>query len=129
VGNRDGTVALTFNPIDLGDSNALQADLAEFGVPALVTTGQFCTSDPAPADLSQVMSYQATKHPTMTIHPTPIPRGAALSSGIFQLEGGDVRASTAALIDRNAYTCTSTFPNDVGQQSGRQGYFILGPSH
>jgi hypothetical protein len=49
-----GKVALTINPKELFDAAALQSDLARDGIPAKVTAGSFCSSDPAPAGFSQV---------------------------------------------------------------------------
>ena len=49
VSNSDGTATLTINPKELLDPAALQNDLAHYGIPAKVTSGSFCSSDPAPA--------------------------------------------------------------------------------
>ena len=49
VSNPNGTAALTISPKELLDPAALQSDLAQYGIPAKVTTGSFCSSDPAPA--------------------------------------------------------------------------------
>ena len=49
VSNSNGTATLTINPKELLDPAALQSDLARYGIPAKVTTGSFCSSDPAPA--------------------------------------------------------------------------------
>ena len=54
VGNHDGTVTLTINPLELFDPTALEDDLAQYDIPALVTIDKMCTSDPAPADISEV---------------------------------------------------------------------------
>ena len=49
VSNPNGTATLTISPKELLDPAALQSDLAQYGIPAKVTTGSFCSSDPAPA--------------------------------------------------------------------------------
>ena len=53
--NANGTATLTINPRVLFDPSALQSDLAQYGIPAKVTTGSFCSSDPAPSGFSQVV--------------------------------------------------------------------------
>jgi hypothetical protein len=135
VRNADGTDALTIHPRVLFDPTTLQNDLARYGIPARVTTGSFCSSDPAPADLSQVMTsspalqgnggYQHLQDPTVTIDPAAMPAGSELSFGTFQVSTGQETA--IALIDTNSYTCTSTAPTTLppsgalllyGQQAG-----------
>ena len=49
VSNSNGTATLTISPKELLDPAALQSDLAQYGIPAKVTVGSLCTSDPAPA--------------------------------------------------------------------------------
>ena len=49
VSNSNGTTTLTISPKELLDPAALQADLAQYGIPAKVTTGSMCTSNPGPA--------------------------------------------------------------------------------
>ena len=56
VSNANGTATLTINPKELLDPAALQSDLAQYGIPAKVTSGSLCSSDPAPAGFSQVVS-------------------------------------------------------------------------
>ena len=46
--NANGTATLTINPKVLFDPSTLQSDLAQYGIPARVTTASFCSSDPAP---------------------------------------------------------------------------------
>jgi hypothetical protein len=57
VEHANGTATLTINPSELLDAAALQNDLRQDGIPALVTSGSFCSSDPAPAGFSQVVSF------------------------------------------------------------------------
>ena len=115
----NGTVSLTINPKELFDPTALQSDLARYGIPAKVTAGSFCSSDPEPAGFSQVVSVQpggeftaqagTGQQPTITFDPSAIPAGAELSFGDFQLSTGQ-QLATVALIDTSSYTCTSTPP-------------------
>jgi hypothetical protein len=114
-----GTVTLTINPKELFDPTALQSDLARYGIPAKVTAGSFCSSDPEPASFSQVVSVQpggeftaqagTGQQPTITFDPSAIPAGTELSFGDFQLASGE-QLATVALIDISSYTCTSTAP-------------------
>ena len=126
VTNADGTATLTINPNVLLEPGTLQRDLARDGIPAMVTVGRFCSSDPAPAGFSQVVSLQKMpraelpkpplpgtkpKHlpdRTMTINPVELPAGAELSVGNFQLANG--QETFLALIDTGSYSCTSTAP-------------------
>ena len=50
--NANGTDTLTINPQVLFDPITLQNDLAQYGIPAKVTTGSFCSTDPAPEGFS-----------------------------------------------------------------------------
>jgi hypothetical protein len=131
VSNSNGTATLTINPKELLDSAALQSDLARYGIPAKVTTGSFCSSDPAPAGFSQVVSshpagpFTATPqngvHPTITINPAAMPAGTELSIGNFQLSSGEYAGQQQAdfvLIDTSSYTCSSTPPDPNGLPAG-----------
>jgi hypothetical protein len=111
VEHANGTATLTINLYVLVDPATLQADLQRDGIPALVTTGSFCSSDPAPAGIQQVLAGQ--KAPpgaarTFTINPAAIPAGTELSFGNFQLSRGSETA--IALIDTDSHTCTSITP-------------------
>lgn len=127
VSNSDGTATLTINPKELLDPAALQNDLAQYGIPAKVTSGSFCSSDPAPAGFSQVVpgqpagsgtgTPQSGVQPTITIDPSAMPAGAELSVGYFQLSSGEQQADVV-LIDTNSYTCTSTPPDLNGPPAG-----------
>jgi hypothetical protein len=117
--NANGTSTLTINPKELLDPAALQSDLAQYGIPAKVTVGSFCSSDPTPAGFSQVWSVQPAggftatpQHevkPTITIDPSAMPSGTELSIGDFRLANGQQQAN-AVLINTSSYTCTSTPP-------------------
>ena len=138
VSNADGTATLTINPNVLLEPGTLQRDLAHDGIPALVTVGSFCSSDPAPAGFSQVVSVPKIQHgrlvlvpdiqhgqlppsgpkprrprpvqdQTMTINPAAMPAGTELSFGNFQVRNGAQTDFT--LIDTSSYACTSTAPS------------------
>ena len=127
VSNSDGTATLTINPKELLDPAALQNDLAHYGIPAKVTSGSFCSSDPAPAGFSQVVpgrpagsgtgTPQTGGQPTITIDPSAMPAGAELSIGYFQLSSGEQQANVV-LIDTSSYTCTSTPPDFPSPPAG-----------
>jgi hypothetical protein len=113
VSNADGTDTLTVNQNVLLEPGTLQSDLAQDGIPAMVTAGRFCSSDPAPAGFRKVMSFLGTPaHPgpvrAVTIDPAAMPAGTELSFGNFQLT--DYEQTSLALIDTGSYTCTSTAP-------------------
>lgn len=138
--NPAGTATLKINPLELLDTAALQRDLTQFGIPAKVTSGTFCSSSPAPSGFSQVVSADApwasaapqsggtaTPPPSggpppairITIDPSAMPAGAALSVGDFLLSSGQQQASLA-LIDTSSYTCSSTPPGPEGPPGGFQ---------
>jgi hypothetical protein len=131
VSNPNGTATLTISPKELLDPAALQSDLAQYGIPAKVTTGSFCSSDPAPAGFSQVVSShpagpdtatpQNGVQPTITIDPAAMPAGTELSVGDFQLSSGEYAGEQQAdfvLIDTSSYTCSSTPPGPNGLPDG-----------
>jgi hypothetical protein len=128
VKNSAGTATLILNPNELLDPATLQSDLAKYGIPAKVTSGSFCSSDPAPAGFSQVVSLppretpvptQSGAQPTVTFNPAAIPTGTELSFGYFQLTGGEGQVSLA-LVDTSSYSCTSTPPGPGGPPNGAQ---------
>jgi hypothetical protein len=104
--NANGTDTLTINVDEVLDAAALQRDLQRYGIPATVTSGSFCSSDPEPAGLSQVVSNDGPHR--ITINPANIPAGDELSFGIFQLRQGV--ADFFALISTSSNTCSSTPP-------------------
>jgi hypothetical protein len=116
VKHANRTVTLTIHPGMLLEPGTLQSDLQRDGIPAKVTTGSFCSSDPAPAGFHQVVNpvvpglkgTPMTASPTLTINPAAMPAGTELSFGYFQLSRGQETA--AGLIDTSSYTCTSTAP-------------------
>ncbi len=131
VSHSNGTTTLTINPKELLDPAALQSDLAQYGIPAKVTSGSFCSSDPAPAGFSQVVSFSPAGpatvtpppvgQPTMTIDPAAMPAGTELSFGYFQLSSGEYSGEQQAdvvLISNSSYTCSSSPPDPNGLPDG-----------
>jgi hypothetical protein len=111
VNNANGTATLTINGNVLFEPGTLQSDLGQDGIPAKVTVGSFCSSDPAPVSALQVVSVpdiQPGAAPTVTIDPRAMPTGTELSFGNFQLANGG--RTFIAVIDPGSYTCTSTAP-------------------
>ncbi len=107
VKHANGTATLTINGGVLLEPSVLQSDLEEDGIPAIVTSGSFCSSDPTPAGFQQVVTGQ--KQPmTLTINPAAIPDGAELSFGYFQASSS--QEAIVALVTSNSYTCTNTAP-------------------
>jgi hypothetical protein len=130
MSNSNGTATLTISPKELLDAAALQNDLAQYGIPAKVTTGSLCTSDPAPAGFSEVVTsltgpgtatLQPVGQPTLTIDPAAIPAGTELSIGIFQFSSGELsgeQLADALLINTSSYTCSATSPDPNGLPDG-----------
>jgi hypothetical protein len=116
--NANGTASLKLNQDQTFDPAALQQALARDGIPALVQTGTFCTSTPAPPS-SGVVSVQlpdgspvpitGRRSPVppdavTVINPAAMPTGTELS---FTYVNHD-RVLTGSLIYTAAYTCSST---------------------
>jgi len=142
VSNSDGTATLTISPEELFDPATLQDDLAHDGIPAKVTVGTFCTSDPTPSGFAQAVSFDpgsagtatSPRQPaTITIDPAAMPSGTKLSIGEIGLRH-DIQFSGLALIDANSFTCTDTVPTDGpdgtndGLHHGMAFIMIPGPS-
>jgi hypothetical protein len=104
----NGTATLTINPHVLLEPGTLQSDLRRDAIPAMVTTGRFCSSHPGPAGFRHVVTGQRSSPDTMTINPAALPAGAELSFGYFRLSSGQETVDT--LIDTSSYTCASTAP-------------------
>ncbi|HEY2576703.1 MAG TPA: hypothetical protein VGI74_10395, partial [Streptosporangiaceae bacterium] len=129
--NANGTDTLTINPKVLLEPATLQSDLAQYGIQAVVNSGSLCTSDPAPAGFSQVVSSdpagpwtgtpRSCVQPTITIDPSAMPSGTELSFGYFQLSSGGYAGEQQAdvvLIDTGSSTCSSTPPDPNGLPDG-----------
>jgi hypothetical protein len=144
VSNANGTATLTINTNVVFEPGTLQRDLADDGIPAKITVGSFCSSDPAPAGINQVVSIPkiprsglATQPPlplgskprhvperTMTINPAQMPAGTELSFGNFPLASGE--QTVYALIDTSSFTCASTAPATPPPGGGE---FSFSPGH
>jgi hypothetical protein len=132
VSNANGTDTLTMNAMILLEPGTLQADLVKDGIPALVTVGSFCSSDPEPTGFAQVVSPRKARGPVdqrgpgaITINPAAMPAGTELSFGNFKIANGGQTSVT--LIDKGSYTCTSATPTAppsdgmmIGLQSTKQ---------
>lgn len=118
TGHPNGTATLTINPQVLFDPATLQQDLASDGIPAVVTSGQFCASDPTPAGFSQVVVFPPmtsgtgpVPDPSITLDPAAVPSGTELSIGEFPVSDGQQAVLT--LVTPGAYSCSSTMPTTV----------------
>ena len=106
VSNANGTATLTINNDVLFEPGTLQSDLAQDGIPAKVTVGSFCSSDPALPGLLHVVSIPRSGHAeAVTINPAAMPAGTELSFGNFQLTNGE--QTNFALIGKGSYTCAA----------------------
>ncbi|HUB42765.1 MAG TPA: hypothetical protein VMA72_28260 [Streptosporangiaceae bacterium] len=122
ISNANGTATLTINPRVLLEPATLQADLQQDGIPALVTTGSFCSSDPIPAGFAQVVSGPTGTPPTVTINPAAMPAGTELSFGTFQYSS--TRTDTEIeLIDTKSHTCSRALP---APPSSGHGVLLIG---
>jgi len=123
VSDTSGTVRLTINPGKLFAAAALQRDLARYGIPAKVTSGSLCTSDPAPAGLSRVATIGTGERETITFHPAAVRPGTELSLGSFRARFG--QAAYVVLIDTGSYACTRALPTGRFAAGARLGYYRL----
>jgi hypothetical protein len=145
VSHHNGTVTLTINMSNLQvllDTTALQHDFRQDGIPALVTSGAFCFSSPAPAGFWHVVSgSQAPRNvhpgevftpenpPTLTFNPAAIPAGTELSIGVLppsSLGGHRMQGVSLGLIDANSHTCTSKTEAQVSQVSSWSFFWPVG---
>jgi hypothetical protein len=118
--NANGTASLKLNQGQVFDPATLQQALARDGIPALVQTGTYCTSTPAPRS-SGVLSIQLPNgHPVpITGRRSPVPpdavtviNQAAMPAGTelsFTYVNHD-RVLTGSLIYTAAHTCSPTPP-------------------
>ena len=113
VKHANGTATLTINRNVLLEPGTLQRDLARDGIRAMVTAGRFCSSDPAPAGWTKVMSFPGSPADpgpvrSVVINPAAMPAGTELSFGNFQT--ANTSQTSVALINTRSYTCISTAP-------------------
>ena len=145
VEHADGTATVTINNAlqVLLDPSALRRALQQDRIPALVTAGSFCSSDPVPAGLAQVLPnwrsaiasfnvpagpaqvHPGTTAPSFTINPAAMPAGTELSFGNFQLLSLSRIETIIELIDTNSYTCASTAPPAPSYPEGASVVFAL----
>jgi hypothetical protein len=118
--NANGTASLKLNQGQTFDPAALQQALARDGIPALVQTGIFCTSTPAPPSSGVVsielpdgspVPYTGRQSPVppdavTVINPTAMAAGTELS---FTYLNHD-RVLTGSLIYTATHTCSPTPP-------------------
>jgi hypothetical protein len=130
----DGTATLTINPYVLVDPRALQRDLRQDGIPALVTVGSFCSSQPIPSGFTQVVSGPSGPPPSYTINPAAMPAGTELSFDNFNVpnppayRNGPLRIETVMeLIDTNSYTCTHALPEPWPPPYGKAAFVEVLP--
>ena len=106
----NGTATLTINTRVLLEPTTLQSDLRQDGIPAMVTRGSFCSSNPIPAGFPQVVTQTSSPTTlTVTINAAAMPAGTELSIGNFRYSatGSDTEIE---LIDTNSHTCSSALP-------------------
>jgi len=127
ISDTSGKVKLTIDPRKLFNPARLQSDLARFGIPAKVTDGRFCTSDPQPLGLRRIVTMRIGPPQTITFDPSVIPAGTELSFGRFPLKLGAQMVSIA-LIKASSYSCSTRPPFDrPGNAPARLGYLRLPP--
>jgi hypothetical protein len=128
VKHANGTATLTLSNNTLFEPATLQSDLAQDGIPAKVTSGSFCSTDPIPAGIAQVITVPAAQPdsgPVVQINPAAMPAGTELSFGEFKLANSG--RAVIGLINPNSYTCSSTPP--VGAPGLAVFGYKLSPSH
>jgi hypothetical protein len=118
--NANGTASLKLNQDQTFDPAALQQALTRDGIPALVQTGTYCTSTPAPPSSGVVsielpdgspVPYTGRQSPVppdavTVINPAAMAAGTELSFTYLNRD----RVLTGNLIYTAAHTCSSTPP-------------------
>ena len=118
--NANGTASLKLNQDQTFDPATLQQALARDGIPAVVQTGIYCTSTPAPPSSGVVSIQLPNGHPVpITGRRSPVPpdavtliNQAAMPAGTelsFTYVNHD-RVLTGSLIYTAAHTCSPTPP-------------------
>ena len=103
----DGSTTLTLYPGQVANPNAVRQALAEHGIPALVTAGEFCrTADQPPPGVAEVAVFSGSLQPgpptahrgigSVVIYGSKIPPGVKLSIGYR--ENGQQREISFTLI-------------------------------
>ena len=118
VTGADGSTTLTLYPGEVANPSAVRRALAEHGIPALVTAGQFCQNGTLPGwpGIDHVATLSATglQHApsgraggmTVVIHGSAIPSGAKLSIG-YRQDPQNREISFKLIQDGAPLTCTS----------------------
>jgi len=120
--NANGTASLTLNQDQVFDPAALQQALSRDGIPALVQTGIYCSSTPAPPS-NGVLSVQlpdgSPVGKSTPGHASPVPPDAVTVINPAAMPAGTELSFTysnhnhdlnAGLIYTAAHTCSSTPP-------------------
>ena len=116
----DGTTTLTLYPGQVADPSAVRQALAEHGIPALVTAGEFCRTavQPAPGvgdvvtlsgpgKIQIPTSGQPTARPEpIVIYGSRIPSGVELSIG-YRQDSQENEISFTLIVANAPLTCTS----------------------
>jgi hypothetical protein len=118
--NANGTASLKLNLHQVFDPATLQQALASDGIPALVQTGTYCTSTPAPPSNGVVSIQLPDGRPVpRTGRQTPVPPDAVTVINPAAMPAGTElsftyvnhkRALTGGLIYTAAHTCSPTPP-------------------
>jgi hypothetical protein len=109
VSHPNGTATLTLTKGQIPDPSVLRQQLAQAGVPAVVTVGSRCDSQGGdPSGLDQVISSNRMRNGTviLVITPSAIPEGSELAIGFFP--NGQ---TWNLLVADSALICTSTPPS------------------
>lgn len=118
VTTADGSTTLTLHPGEVANPSAVRQALAEHGIPALVTAGQFCQNATLPGwpAIDQVATFgnPGLKHAangrpagmTVVIHGSAIPSGSKLSIG-YRQDPQNREISFKLIQDGAPLTCTS----------------------
>jgi hypothetical protein len=126
--NANGTDTLTLTTNQMLDPATLQQALTQHGIPALVKTGTYCTSNPAPPDpvSAGVLSIQLPRAPhrmvpaprspapgevqEMAAHTATVINPAAMPSGteLFFGYSSNIHAVFTDLIYTSSYTCSNS---------------------
>jgi hypothetical protein len=110
---------------ELQNPGLLRQTLADAGVPAIVTFGEFCTGPDGTGDLTQIIGKsRAGGVPKLTINPAHIPRGSELAIGIVTSSSskGGVQSLDASfgVVESGAHlTCGK--PGDVPTGHSKKG--------
>ena len=126
----DGSTTLTLYPGQVANPNAVRQALAEHGIPALVTAGQFCrTAVQPPPGVGEVVVLSGPKHLTHAPGPKPgpifiygskIPRGVQLSIG-YRQDAQENEISFTLIVAGAPLTCTSMPDHGPHGNDGPQG--------